>query len=161
MSHSKGIDNIPLEEIISKLQYDIVSKSIKTLFKIGCGKIIKSDDATEIRPTEAGDNSHSKLLQCDSGESEISANPPLVAESDTYYHLSSEVKDAFSTSNTVPENENGASKTGNEESAPVIEHARAEKRLVSTCVPVAMFGNHVELNHSSNNQPFLTEFQVK
>ena len=133
----------------------------KTLFKIGCGKIIKSSDVTEIRPTEAGDNPHSKLLQCDSGESEISANPPLVVESDTYHNQSSEVKDTFSAPNTLPENENGASKTGNEECAQVIEHAPAEERLVSTCVPVAMFGNHVELNHSSNNQPFLTEFQVK
>ena len=115
--------------------------------------VIKSDKATEV-----GDNPHSKLLQCESG---MSAKPPLVIESETYHNQSSEVKDAFSASNTVHENENGASKTGNEESAPVTEPAPAEKPLVSTCVPVAMFGNHVELNHSSNNQPFSTEFQVK
>ena len=89
----------------------------------------------------------------------MSANPPLVVESETYHNQSSEAKDAFSASNTVYENE--ASKTGNEESAPVTEPVPAETPLVSTCVPVAMFGNHVELNHSSNNQPFSTEFQVK
>ena len=91
----------------------------------------------------------------------MSANPPLVVDSDTHHNQSSEVKDAFSASNTVHENENGARKTGNEESAPVTEPALAEKPLVSICVPVAMFGNHVELNHSNNNQPFSTEFQVK
>ena len=107
---------------------------------------------------EVGDNPHSKLLQCDSGGSEMSTNPPLVVESETYHNQSSEVKEAFRASNTVHENENGASKTGN---APATEPAPAEKPLVSTCVPVAMFGNHVKLNHSSNNQPFSTEFQVK
>ena len=115
--------------------------------------VIKSDKATEV-----GDNPHSKLLQCESG---MSAKPPLVTESETYHNQSSEVKDAFSASNTVHENENGASKTWNEESAPATEPVPAEEPLVSTCVPVAMFGNHVELNHSSNNQPFSTEFQVK
>ena len=89
----------------------------------------------------------------------MSANPTLVVESVTYHNQSSEVKDAFSASNAV--HENGASKRDNEESALATESAPAEKPLVSTCVPVAMFGNHVELNHSSNNQPFSTEFQVK
>ena len=131
--------------------------SKRTLFKIGCGRIIKSDDATEVMPQEVGDDPHSKLLQCDSGGSEISTNPPLVVESEIYHNQSSEVKDAFSASNTVHENENGARKTGN---APATESTPAEKPLVFTCVTVAMFGNHVELNHSSNNQPFSTEFQV-
>ena len=89
----------------------------------------------------------------------MSAKPPLLIESETYHNQSSEVNEGFSASNIG--HENGASKTGNEESAPATEPAPAEKPLVSTCVPVAMFGNHVELNHSSNNQPFSTEFQVK
>ena len=31
----------------------------------------------------------------------------------------------------------------------------------SVPIPVGLFGNHVETNHGSNNQPFLNEFDVR
>ena len=96
--------------------------------------------ASEVRP-------HSKLLLCESGESTISSTQPMTEQEAAPLVPSSQQtedtqKDVSETVSDVKEKDNPP--------APR-----------SVPIPVYLFGNHVETNHGNNNQPFLTEFDVR
>ena len=77
--------------------------------------------------------------------------PTLSENPDMSFPLSKEKEDNMG----PPDNENG-SMSKDETPAPKPPCAKPPE----TCQPVATFGNHVEMSHSNNNQPFISEFEA-
>ena len=90
---------------------------------------------------------HSKLLYCESGDSAKSDNQLVTDEAKP---LVSAIE------KTLDENDSKSSDEGDE----VKEKAALSVPELEP-IPVALFGSHVENCHSSNNQPFMTEFEVR
>ena len=116
-----------------------------------------------IVPTVVSVTTHSKLLQCENGDSKVSDNSvPLEEE-----RLPSSQRKEDTGHNTnlqVTEREVEASKVDEKRSTPVllavIPSSDPEPTMV-TSVPVAFFGKHVEMKHGNSNQPFISEFSVR
>ena len=98
--------------------------------------LVIATTSNEVRP-------HSKLLLCESGESTISSTQPMTEQEAAPLVPSSQQTD-------TQEDINETVKEKDKPPAPR-----------SLPIPVDLFGNHVETNHGNNNQPFLTEFDVR
>ena len=96
--------------------------------------------SSEVRP-------HSKLLLCENGESTISSTQPMTEQEATPLVPSSQ-----QTEDTQEDVSETVSDVKAKDKPPAPR---------SVPIPVDLFGNHVETNHGNNNQPFLTEFDVR
>ena len=100
---------------------------------------------------------HSQLLHSQSAESTASADCPLPSEGDSAGICppsSSQVKtETEGDDEKVEEREEGRRR-------PPKPPAKDPPKLLPDPFPVAEFGSHVERNHTNNNQPFVTEFEV-
>ena len=93
--------------------------------------------SNEVRP-------HSKLLLCESGESTISSTQPMTEQ---------EAAPLVPSSQQTEDTQKDVVTDVKEKDKPPAPR--------SVPIPVDLFGNHVETNHGNNNQPFLTEFDVR
>ena len=96
--------------------------------------------ASEVRP-------HSKLLLCESGESTISSTQPMTEQ---------EANPLVPSSQQTEDTQKNVSETVTD-----VKEKDNPPAPRSVPIPVDLFGNHVETNHGNNNQPFLTEFDVR
>ena len=100
---------------------------------------------------------HSQLLHSQSAESTASADCPLPSEGDSAGICPP------SSSQMKTETEGDDEKVEEREEdrrRPPKPPAKDPPKLVPDPFPVAEFGSHVERNHTNNNQPFVTEFEV-
>ena len=93
---------------------------------------------------------HSKLLYCESGDSAKSDNQ-LVTD---------EAKPLVPATEKTSDEDDSKSKEESDEGDEVKEKAAPSVPELEP-IPVALFGSHVENCHSSNNQPFMKEFEVR
>ena len=91
--------------------------------------------------------SHSKLLLCESGESTISSTQPMTEQ---------EAAPLVPSSQQTEDTQKNVSETVTD-----VKEKDNPPAPRSDPIPVDLFGNHVETNHGNNNQPFLTEFDVR
>ena len=91
---------------------------------------------------------HSKLLYCESGDSAKSDNQLVTDEAKPLVPEKTSDKD------------DSKSKEESDEGDEVKEKAAPSVPELEP-IPVALFGSHVENCHSSNNQPFMKEFEVR
>ena len=129
---------------------------------IGKSSAPKTDEVASVVPNVVGVSPHSKLLQCESGEDRVYDNPaPLREETQIPIPLVENV--CYATTQQVSRREVETSKVDKERSKPVLAPVPypAHKPALVATVPVALFGKHVEMKHSDNNQPFITEFAVR
>ena len=101
---------------------------------------------------------HSQLLHSHSEESTASADCPLPLEGDSAGicppSSCQRQTETEGDDEKVEEREEGMRR-------PPKPPAKDPPKLVPDPFPVAEFGSHVERNHTNNNQPFVTEFEVQ
>ena len=99
---------------------------------------------------------HSQLLHSQSAESTASADCPLPSEGDS----AGICPPSSSQRQTETEGDYEKVEEREEGRRPPKPLAKDPPKLLPDPFPVAEFGSHVERNHTNNNQPFVTEFEV-
>ena len=150
-------DEMPLEAISSKSMLN--NKELRK-DSILLNSAPVTIEVASVVPTVVGATPHSKLLQCERGDSKVPDNSVLLKEERL---PSSQKKEdtGHDTKLQASEREVETSKVDEKRSKPVPMPSPDQEPAMVTSVPVAFFGKHVEMKHGNNNQPFISEFSVR